>query len=87
MKWICISLVSVLVFGGVTIATAGEAGRYEAIRMEGNAVFVLDTAEGHMWVMNVYDVRMNTIYFGKVRPGAKMGEVLDEYDGEKIHKD
>jgi hypothetical protein len=75
-----------LVFGGVTTATAGEKGRYEAIRMDNSVVVVIDTAEGHMWVTGVGESLMTMIYFGKVRPGAKMGEIIDIYNAKETHK-
>lgn len=86
MKWICISLVFMLVFGGLTIANAEEIGRYEAIRMDNSVVVVIDTAKGHMWVTGVGESLMTMIYFGKVRPAAKMGDIVDIYRAKETQK-
>ena len=63
-------------YQAVVIPSGGEFGPTE--------VFILDTQEGHIWKWSEYStiegVReggRTLIYFGKVRPGEKFGEVLE----------
>ena len=59
-----------------------STGRYQAIRMDSNAIFILDTKEGHLWVWVIQKDNSGQsaeflFYQGKVRPGSKMGELID----------
>jgi hypothetical protein len=58
------------------------AGRYQAVRMDSNAIFILDTQEGHLWVWIIQKDNSGQsaeflFYQGKVRPGSRMGELID----------
>jgi hypothetical protein len=57
-------------------ARASEVGRYEAIQLDATSIFVLDTREGHCWVVNATPSAPSMIYTGRVRPGKKMGEAI-----------
>jgi hypothetical protein len=57
-------------------AWAGEVGRYEAIQLDAASIFVLDTREGHCWVVNATPSAPTMIYTGQVRPAKKMGETI-----------
>ena len=71
-----------------TIAADPGIGRYQAILIGGqkgrsSAVFILDTKEGHLWTWGLAVVSMKKVveritYKGRVRPGKKMGEVIEE---------
>lgn len=62
---------------------AGDSSRYQAIvvPVNGNAVseiFILDSQEGHIWTwMQSPIVGLMLIYQGKLRPGAKMGDLIE----------
>ena len=60
----------------------GIPGRYQAIRMDSNAIFILDTQKGHLWVWvnqkdNTGQPAEYLFYQGRVVPGSKMGEIID----------
>jgi len=57
-------------------ASASEVGRYEAIQLDATSIFVLDTREGHCWVVNATPSAPSMIYTGQVRPAKKMGETI-----------
>jgi len=57
-------------------ARASEVGRYEAIQLDATSIFVLDTREGHCWVVNATPSAPSMIYTGQVRPAKKMGETI-----------
>ena len=57
-------------------ATASEVGRYEAIQLDATSIFVLDTRDGHCWVVNATPSAPSMIYTGQVRPATKMGETI-----------
>jgi hypothetical protein len=57
-------------------AWAAESGRYEAIQLDAASIFVLDTKEGHCWLVNATPSSPSMIYTGQVRPGTRMGETI-----------
>jgi hypothetical protein len=57
-------------------AGASDVGRYEAIQLDATSIFVLDTREGHCWVVNATPSAPSMIYTGQVRPAKKMGETI-----------
>ena len=69
---------------------AAETGRYEAVRLQEGArvgesgslrskMFIIDTVEGHFWTWEE-DLRLGSTltYRGKVRPGTKAGEIIEQ---------
>ena len=91
MRGLFTMLVILFVLLASTItARAGESetGRYQALLIGGkdgrsSAIFILDTQEGHIWTWGLAVISMNKVmeritYKGKVRPGTKMGDVIDE---------
>lgn len=67
---------------GTRDLTGEGTGRYQAVRMDSNAVFILDTQEGHLWVWVIQkDTRGQPaeflFYQGQVVPGSSMGELID----------
>ena len=75
------------------ISYAEEIGRYQAVEITKSAsatadeVFILDTKEGHMWVWSEYPTIPNLqkggrslIYMGKVKPGEKLGDIIEKQD-------
>lgn len=62
--------------------TEESIGRYQAVRMDSNAIFILDTKEGHLWVWVIQKDNRGQpaeflFYQGKVVPGSRMGELID----------
>ena len=70
----------------VTLATAQETGRYQMVQMDKSSVTVIDTKEGHLWGLVVSAGNSGIIYLGQVKPGEKMGEVIDTIHIPKDHK-
>lgn len=78
----------------ISAADAGEAGRYQAVPLEGEGharggsrVFIIDTQDGHVWTWSGNEL-VGTggserrygpafIYHGKLRPGSRVGEVIE----------
>jgi hypothetical protein len=57
-------------------------GRYQAIRLDSNAIFIIDTKEGHMWVWVIQKDNQGQpsellFYQGQVSPGSDMGDLID----------
>lgn len=69
-------LVALALLAALPAAAATEVGRYEAIQLDAASIFVLDTKEGHCWVVNATPSSPSMIYTGQVRPGTKMGETI-----------
>jgi len=62
--------------------SGGSVGRYQAVRMDSNAIFILDTLEGHLWVWVIQKDSSGQpaeflFYQGRVTPGSNMGEIID----------
>jgi hypothetical protein len=90
MRLIVTGLLILLALLIATPTIAGESGigRYQAILIGGkegssSCVFILDTKEGHIWtwglaVVSIEKVSERITYKGRVRPGKKVGEVIEE---------
>jgi len=55
----------------------GKEGRFQAVSMDREAVFILDTKEAHLWVFRATGSGFYTVYGGQVRPGTRAGEITD----------
>jgi hypothetical protein len=55
----------------------GGPGRFQAVRLDGSSVFVLDTRDGHLWVWAFGKAGGFITYQGRVFPGLEMGEVVE----------
>jgi hypothetical protein len=73
---------------GSTVAV--ESGRYQAMQISVGKkseynIFILDTKEGHMWLFETKESRIDGKLFGglkyqgKLRPGKKAGDVIFEF--------
>jgi hypothetical protein len=71
-----ILILAVSAVNAAAAAAASEVGRYEAIQLDATSIFVLDTMEGHCWVVNATPSAPSMIYTGQVRPAQKMGETI-----------
>ena len=71
-------------------AVAVESVRYEAMQISVGKkneynIFILDTKEGHMWLLETRESRIDGKLFGglkyqgKLRPGKKAGDVIFEF--------
>ncbi|MFC1494654.1 hypothetical protein ACFL6W_05180 [Thermodesulfobacteriota bacterium] len=68
-----------------------ENGRYQAIRLDNNAVFLLDTKEGHLWVWVIQKDNRGIpseflFYQGMLIPGRNMGDLI-ERTYKKLNQD
>lgn len=59
-----------------------RAGRFQAIRMDSNAVFIIDSIKGHLWVWVIQKDSSGQpseflFYQGQVIPGLNMGDLVD----------
>jgi len=73
---VVILILAVSAVNAAAAAGASEVGRYEAIQLDATSIFVLDTREGHCWVVNATPSAPSMIYTGQVRPATKMGEAI-----------
>jgi len=66
---------------------ARESGRYQAIEISVGKkseynIFILDTKDGHMWLLETKESRLHgklagdLKYHGQLRPGKKAGEII-----------
>ena len=71
-------------------SAAAESGRYQALEISVGKkteynIFILDTKEGHMWLLETKESRLdgklsgNLKYQGKLRPGKKPGEIIFQF--------
>ena len=87
---LAIALASVLFLVMGLPASAMEAGRYQALEISVGKkseynIFILDTKEGHMWLLETQESRVDgklsgaLKYQGKLRPGNKAGEIIFDF--------
>ena len=71
-------------------APAKEPGRYQAIKIDIGKrgeynIFILDTKDGHMWLLETKESRVDgrlsggLKYQGRLRPGKNAGEMIFEF--------
>ena len=56
-----------------------EIGRYQAIRMDDNVTFIIDTKEGHLWTWALKHRTAALFYCGRVKQGTRMMEIIDKH--------
>ena len=87
---LAIMLASVLFLAMGLPTSAAEAGRYQALEISVGKkseynIFILDTKEGHMWLLETKESRVDgklsgaLKYQGKLRPGNKAGEIIFDF--------
>lgn len=59
-----------------------DVGRFQAVRMNNNTVFILDTKQGHLWIWIIQSDKEGKsneyiLYQGQVFPGDNMGEIIN----------
>ena len=57
-----------------------NVGRFQAVRLSNETIFIIDTKEGHLWVWLLNNEGSFLIYEGKLFPGARMGDVIEKSD-------
>lgn len=83
-----LTLAFLLTTVGSTVAV--EFGRYQAMQIRVGKkseynIFILDTKEGHMWLLETRESRIDGKLFGglkyqgKLRPGKKAGDIIFEF--------
>jgi hypothetical protein len=87
MRKVIFAILIVLCVLAVAMPAIAEVGRYQAIPFTSNAIFILDTKSGHTWIWVYISKPDKNTYFldygGKLRPGAKMGDLIDFYTESK----
>jgi hypothetical protein len=91
-KWYGLVFALTLAFLLTTVGStlAVESGRYQAMQINVGKkseynIFILDTKEGHMWLLETRESRIDGKIFGglkyqgKLRPGKKAGDVIFEF--------
>jgi len=87
-----LALASALLLAMALPTLAEQAGRYQALEINVGKkseynIFILDTKEGHMWLLETKESRVDgklsggLKYQGKLRPGNKAGEIIFEFGG------
>ena len=92
LKFYClvIALTVVLFLAGGFPALAEGSGRYQALEINVGkkgeySIFILDTKEGHMWLFETTESRVDgklsggLKYQGKLRPGKMAGEIIFQF--------
>jgi hypothetical protein len=90
MKGLIISVIAfcLLLTAFPTLADS-EAGRYKAMKLQlqtaSVSVLIIDTKEGHLWVWgaDASGKLWDMTYMGKVRPGQKMGDLIESWNVEE----
>lgn len=59
-------------------------GRFQAVRLDGSSIFILDTRLGYMWAWAFGEQGGFTTYQGRVVPGLKMGDVIEAYEKRRV---
>jgi len=83
-----LTLAFLLTTVGSTMAV--ESGRYQAMQISVGKkseynIFILDTKEGHMWLLGTRESRIDGKLFGglkyqgKLRPGKKAGDIIFQF--------
>jgi hypothetical protein len=85
---VVLTLAFLLTMVGSTVAV--EYGRYQAMQISVGKkseynIFILDTKEGHMWLLETRESRIDGKLFGglkyqgKLRPGQKAGDTIFQF--------
>jgi hypothetical protein len=85
-----VGLASVLFLALGFSALAEGSGRYQALEINVGKkseynIFILDTKDGHMWLLETKESRVDgklsggLKYQGKLRPGNKAGEIIFQF--------
>lgn len=85
-----LGLAAVLFLAGGFPALAEGSGRYQALEINVGKkseynIFILDTKDGHMWLLETKESRVDgklsggLKYQGKLRPGNKAGEIIFQF--------
>ena len=87
-------LVLLIILTTSVTALGKETGRYQAMEIRIGkkseyTIFILDTKDGHMWLLETEESRVDATlsgglkYHGKLRPGKKVGEMIFEFGKAK----
>jgi hypothetical protein len=64
--------------------TKENVGRFQAVRLSNETIFIIDTKEGHLWVWLLNNEGTFLIYEGQLFPGTRMGDIIEK--SEKLKK-
>jgi ligand-binding sensor domain-containing protein len=87
-------LAMLIILTTAVTALGKEIGRYQAMEIRVGkkseyTIFILDTKDGHMWLLETEESRVDGTlsgglkYHGKLRPGKKVGEMIFEFGKTK----
>ena len=88
-------ILALLIILTMSVTALGEeTGRYQAMEIRVGkkseyTIFILDTKDGHMWLLETEESRVDGTlsgglkYHGKLRPGKKVGEMIFEFGKTK----
>lgn len=85
-----VTLALLLILATSASTLAKEPGRYQAMEIRVGkkseyTIFILDTKDGHMWLLETKESRVDgklsggLKYQGKLRPGQKEGEIIFQF--------
>ena len=88
-----VTLALLVVLTTAASTSAAQPGRYQAMEIRAGkkseyTIFILDTKDGHMWLLETKESRVDgkltggLKYQGKLRPGKNAGEIIIQF-GEK----
>ena len=85
---------SLIIITTAVSSPAKEAGRYQAMEIRVGkkseyTIFILDTKDGHMWLLETKESRVdgklsgNLTYHGRLLSGKKVGEIIFQFGGAR----
>ena len=85
-----VTLASLIILTTSVSTMAKEPGRYQAMEIRVGkkseyTIFILDTKDGHMWLLETKESRVDgrlsggLKYHGKLRPGKMEGEIIFQF--------
>ena len=94
-RFLSVVILALLIILTAAVTALGEeTGRYQAMEIRVGkkseyTIFILDTKDGHMWLLETEESRVDGTlsgglkYHGKLRPGKKVGEMIFEFGKAK----
>ena len=87
---VVVTLVSLIILTTSASTLAKGPGRYQAMEIRVGkkseyTIFILDTQDGHMWLLETKESRVDgklsggLKYHGKLRPGKMEGEIIFQF--------
>jgi hypothetical protein len=55
-----------------------NVGRFQAVHLSNETIFIIDSQEGHIWLWLLNNEGSFLIYEGQLFPGTRMGEIIEK---------